>query len=106
MDEPVNNTLFIENDQALTQSDNALPARVVENLNSGNASKHYVIYDGLNTPTISTVIRHYNKNGEEMNSLEMQNGDSIEVQLTSTISLTEDGVTYYNSGFAPAEESQ
>ena len=103
MDEPVNNTLFIENDQALTQSDNALPARVVENLNSGNTSKHYVIYDGLNTPTISTVIRHYNKNGEEMNSPEMQNGDSIEVQLTSTISLTEDGVTYYNSGFAPAD---
>ena len=103
MDEPVNNTLFIENDQALTQSDNALPARVVENLNSGNTSKHYVIYDGLNTPTISTVIRHYNKNGEEMNSPEMQNGDSIEVQLTSTISLTDEGAFNYGQGYPPAD---
>ena len=102
MNKAVNNTLFIENDQALTQSDNALPARVVENLNSGNASKHYVIYDGLNTPTISTVIHHYNRNGEKVNSPEMQNGDSIEVQLTSTISLTEDGATYYKWDFAPA----
>lgn len=103
MDKPVNNTLFIENDQALTQSDNALPARVVENLNSGNASKHYVIYDGLNTPTISTVIHHYNRNGEKVNSLEMQNGDSIEVRLESTISLTDEGAFNYGQGYPPAD---
>lgn len=103
MDKAVNNTLFIKNEQSLTQSPNALPVRVKDNLSDGNDARHYVIYDGLNTPTIFTTIQHYNKNGEKVDSPEMQNGDSIEVKLESEISLTADGVEYYGKGYAPAE---
>ena len=98
--ESINNPLTIRTENALGKTENALPVRVV----SEQASKRYVIYDGIQSSELTTVETKLIREGIVVETAVVQNDDTIEVTLSSEIKLSEsDNVKELFRRMPPAE---
>lgn len=87
----INNNLSIHaSDLVLKSNLEAPPAKIVN-----PEQRSYVIYDGVQQNFSANTVRIHN--GDEQNEDNMQNGDSISVTMTSTLSLTNQGTIYFKS---------